>query len=873
MPSDPFSAALRLAAIVESSDDAIIGKDVNGVITSWNAGAERMFGYTAEEVIGKSITIIIPADRLSEEAYVLSRIRSGQKVDHFETLRQRKDGTLVSISLTSSPILDADGRVIGASKIARDISDRRRAETALADTEARRLDLQQRLVALLAASGTLFSSPRLADVVPAVLALGKTLIRADASAFWRFDHASSRWLVAGSTGLSDEFSRRIMESFEGQPASTPALSESIVAESVRDFEVLREQSAIYLAEGIESMLAVPLSIGRPGNAALAFYHHERHMFTDVEIDTARSLSDLAAAAITTAEVYEEQRRQREAAERANRQAAFLAEAGTAFAGSLDYAATLRTVAHLAVPRIADWCAVDIVDERGEIQRLAVAHVDPTRIEAARSFHERYLHDATRVGTVAHAIRTGLPVLVSEVRDETLAALATDDDHLRALRDLRICSYVVVPLAAHGRAFGAVAFVMAESGRHYTDADLRFAQDVAYRAALAVENARAYQQASSANRAKDEFLATLSHELRTPLNAVLGWVRMVRAGTLDPEKLSRALEIIERNAVAQLHLVEDLLDLSRIITGKFQLSVAPVNLAEVVEVTRDSIQPAATAKAIDVKIHIAADSRPVVGDRTRLQQAVWNLMSNAIKFTPHLGRVTVTLKRRGDLQMDLEVSDTGEGIEADVLPFVFDRFRQGESGTTRTHSGLGLGLAIVRHIVELHGGQVAAASEGKGRGSTFRLSLPAHVEGRAVAGTGRMARTRARRQTTVLAGLRVLVVDDDRDARELVTDVLRSRGITVTSAASADEGIVALDRDVPDVIVSDIAMPERDGYELIRQIRQRPPDRGGLVPAVALTAYARPEDSERSLSSGFQLHLAKPVEVDYLVSAVASLAGR
>ena len=872
MSGDPLSAALRLAAIVESSDDAIIGKDVNGVITSWNAGAERIFGYTAEEVIGKSITIIIPADRLDEEAFVLSRIRSGQKVDHFETLRQRKDGSLIPISLTSSPILDADGRVIGASKIARDISERRRAEAALADAEARRVDLQRRLVALLAAAGTLFSSPRLEDVVPAVLTLGKTLIRADASAFWRFDPVSSRWLVAGSTGLSDEFSQRIIDSFEGQPASATALAEPLVAESVRDFEVLREQSAIYLAEGIESMLAVPLSIGRPGTGTLVFYHRQRHAFSEVEIDTARSLSDLAAAAITTAEVIEEQRRQREAAERANRQAAFLAEAGTALASSLDYAATLRTVAHLAVPRIADWCAVDIVDDRGGIQRLAVAHVDPTRIEAARSFHEGYLHDATRVGTVAHAIRTGLPVLVSDVRDETLADLATDDDHLHALRDLRICSYVVVPLAAHGRTFGAVAFVMAESGRHYADADLRFAQDVAYRAALAVENARAYQQASSANRAKDEFLATLSHELRTPLNAVLGWVRMVRAGTLDPDKLSRALEIIERNAVAQLHLVEDLLDLSRIITGKFQLSIAPVNLAEVVEATRDAIQPAATAKAIEVKIQIAPDSRPVAGDRTRLQQAVWNLLSNAIKFTPHLGRVSVTLKPRGDSQMDLEVSDTGEGIDADVLPFVFDRFRQGESGTTRTHSGLGLGLAIVRHIVELHGGIVAVASEGKGRGSTFRLSLPAHVEGRAVAPL-RTRRPRSRRQTTLLAGLRALVVDDDRDARELVTDVLRARGMTVTAAASADEGLVALDRDVPDVIVSDIAMPDRDGYELIRQIRQRPPDRGGLVPAVALTAYARPEDSERSLSSGFQLHLAKPVDVEYLVSAVATLAGR
>jgi signal transduction histidine kinase len=500
-------------------------------------------------------------------------------------------------------------------------------------------------------------------------------------------------------------------------------------------------------------------------------------------------------------------------------------------------------------------------------------VDPARVEGARKFHERYSHDHTRPGSIAAVIKTGTAVLVSDVSDEMIVAAALDDDHLQAIRELGIRSYIAVPLAAHGRTFGAVAFVMAESGRQYVEADLRFAQDVAYRAALAMENARAYQQASAANRAKDEFLATLSHELRTPLNAVLGWVRMLSAGSLDPDKVGRAVEIIERNAVAQLRLVEDLLDLSRIITGKFHLAVGPVDLADVVAATVETIQPAATAKQIAVVVDTPAPAPVVVGDRTRLQQAIWNLLSNAIKFTPQGGRVCVTIRSRADGHVDVEVSDTGEGIAVDVLPFVFDRFRQGDSGTTRAHAGLGLGLAIVRHIVELHGGQVAVESEGKGRGSVFRLSLPVHVEGRpAVAGASR-AEKRTWRRNAPLSGLRALVVDDDRDARELVTEVLRSRGMEVVTAASADEGLAALDRDVPDVIVSDIAMPEHDGYELIRQIRQRSSDRGGMVPAVALTAYARPEDAERSLSSGFQIHLAKPVDVDYLVSAVASLAGR
>src|SRR5262245_26053955 len=401
--SDHLLDALRLAAIVESSDDAIIGKDVNGIITSWNRGAERIFGYSADEVIGKSITIIIPVDRLNEETYVLSRIRAGQKVDHFETLRQRKDGSLIPISLTTSPILDATGRVIGASKIARDISERRRAEAALAEAEARRVDLQQRLVALLAASGTLFGSPRLHDVVPAVLTLGKSLIRADASVVWRFEPETGQWIVAGSMDVSEEFRRRIVEAYDGRPIAPIALAEPLVAESVADSPPLAEQFPIYRAEGIQSLLAVPLLLGGPGSGTLVFYYKTRHSFSDVEVDTARSLSDLAAAAITTAEVYEEQRRQREDAERATRHSAFLAEAGATLASSLNYESTLRTVARLAVPQIADWCAVDIVDDRGEIRRLAVAHVDPARVALAETLHERYGHDAGRQGSIAHVI--------------------------------------------------------------------------------------------------------------------------------------------------------------------------------------------------------------------------------------------------------------------------------------------------------------------------------------------------------------------------------------------------------------------------------------------------------------------------------------
>jgi PAS domain S-box-containing protein len=826
------AAARHLAAIVEFSDDAVISKDLNGIVTSWNLAAERMFGYTAEEAVGQSITLIVPAERLSEEEHVLREIRAGRAVAHFETMRRRKDGTLLPISLTTSPIRDNDGRVVGASKIARDISERRRAEEALAAAEARQTDLRQRLVALVSASGTLFGSPKLHDVLPALVVLARTLLRADGYAVWLLDPREKQWRIGASHGISEAFSRMLVESFRGEDVSAVAFTEPLIVSSVADTPLLEDRARALREEGIESMMAVPLMIGGHGTGTLVFYYRTPHEFDEVEVQTARALGNLAAAAITSAELFEAQRRSREQAERANRQTAFLAEASAALGSSLDYEETLRTVAQLAVPQIADWCAVDVVDEHGEVQRLAVSHIDSAQASSAGS-------------AVTDVIGFGTALMRPNM--------------------------IVVPLTAHRRTFGAITFVYVDSGRTYSDVDFRFAHDMAYRAALAVENARAYRQVQAANRAKDEFLATLSHELRTPLNAVLGWARMLRGGAVSKEKMARAFEVVERNALAQLDLVEDLLDLSRVITGKFRLDVQPVNLTATINAAVEAIQPAATAKGITVKVDAAPDESLISGDEARLQQVIWNLLSNAIKFTLRGGRVTVTL-RRHESQFEIDVSDTGEGIEPAVLPYVFDRFRQGDSGTTRTHQGLGLGLAIVRHIVELHGGRVDVASPGKGQGATFMISLPfvQPLRMAAVKG-GRDVVIPARRPyAATLAGVRALVVDDDSDTRELLAEVLRSRGVVVTAAASVEEGLAALDREVPDILLSDIAMPDRDGFELIRRVRERPADRGGHVPAVAITAYARPEDSERSLSSGYQMHVTKPVDMDELLATVASL---
>ena len=747
-----------------------------------------------------------------------------------------------------------------------------RLERALALAEQRQSDLQQRLVALVAASGTLFGSPNLEDVLPSVVVLARTLIPADGYALWRFDVAAKRWQIGASAGVSETFTSRIIGSYHGDQVSTIPFSEPLIAESVRTIPMLEERLEAYQSEGIVSMLAVPLQIAGHATGTLVFYFRSRHEFSDIEVQTSRVLANLAAAAITTAELYGLQQQSRERAERANRQAAFLSEASAALGGSLDYEATLRTVAELAVPHIADWCAVDIVDEQRRVQRLAVAHVDPARVEMARTLQDRYPDDPNAPGGIRQVIRTATPVMYPSITDAMLVASARDPEHLRAMRELAIRSVIMVPLVAHGRTFGALTFVYAESGRRYTDADFRFALDVADRSALAVENARAYAHVNAANRAKDEFLATLSHELRTPLNAVLGWTRMLREGTISAGKSARALEVIERNAAAQLDLVEDLLDLSRIITGKFRLNVAPVDLGAAIASAVEAIQPAADAKGIAIDIAAETGSGIMVGDEARLQQAVWNLLANAIKFTPGAGRVTVSRRRRGG-DVEVEVTDTGEGIDAAVLPFVFDRFRQGDSGTTRAHMGLGLGLAIVRHIVELHGGRVSVASEGRGKGSAFRISLPvlpseppaiAKPEPSKGAGLGRPA-------AIDLSGVRVLLCDDDSDARELVSVLLRSRGADVTAVGSADECLAAFDQQVPDVLLSDIAMPGQDGLELIRRVRQRPASAGGRTPAIALTAYARDEDRDRSIAAGFEVHVSKPVDLDALVAAVAGLA--
>jgi PAS domain S-box-containing protein len=684
--------ALRLAAIVDSSDDAIVSKDLNGTIKSWNKAAERMFGFTAEEAIGKSIRMVIPADRQAEEDEVLRRIRQGLSVEHFETIRQRKDGTQFPISLTVSPIRDKKGHLIGASKIARDITERRAAE--------------------------------------------------------------------------------------------------------------------------------------------------------------------------------------QLAERANRQAMFLAQITEALNRSLDPDETLRTLVELAVPQIADWSAVDIVRENGNLERLAASHVDPDKLALVTTLSEQQRNVQSPYGP-DNVLRTRNSVLLPSVTDEMSAVWAGGDKHrLDLVNQLALVSYICVPMISRERGLGTIILAMAESQRHYTDEDLRFAEDVASRAALAVENAKAYEQVRVANRLKDEFLATLSHELRTPLNAVLGYARMLRAGVVTAEKVPHALDVMERNATSLTQIVEDVLDVSRIISGKVRLQVQPVTLSKVASDAVATVQPAADAKGVRVNCIFDSKAAPVAGDPERLQQVIWNLVSNAVKFTPRNGRVQVQVIAV-DSHVEVVVSDTGIGMPASFLPHIFERFRQAEGGTTRRHGGLGLGLAIARHIVEMHGGTIQAVSEGEGLGSTFRVRLPVLIMHPEVPQEGQRVHPHASQSAPAivlpdLSSFRVLVVDDDPDAVAMLREILETAGATIYSASSADEALDVITRHHPDAMISDLGMPGVDGFELIRRVREAKDPAVAAIPAAALTAYARSEDRAKALRSGFGLHLAKPVDPAELVAAVSAL---
>ena len=469
------------------------------------------------------------------------------------------------------------------------------------------------------------------------------------------------------------------------------------------------------------------------------------------------------------------------------------------------------------------------------------------------------------------MRSGRATLIDEIGEA--ADAGSDDPRRNLVHAVGTRSWLCVPVHGRGRTVGAITLGAASSGRRFVAADLRVAEDLAVRVGVAVENARRYHDAQEANRAKDQFLATVSHELRTPLTAILGWTRMLRSSQLDEDRRRRRLETIERSARAQTQLIEDLLDISRIISGKMRLEPRSIDPTDPIEAAFEAVLPTAEARSVRMTRVLATNAGPIIADPDRLQQVVWNLLTNAVKFTPKGGSVKVRL-RRDESSAEITVSDNGPGIPKAFLRHVFEMFRQADAEFTRKHGGLGIGLAITRHLVELHGGAIEAHSEGEGHGATFTVRLPI--------GPVRVQPDISEVKSTSpdelpcpveIEGLRVLIVDDEPDVRELLTAVLERCKVVVFAAASVQEALSLLQQHRPHVLVSDIGMPDEDGYALIRQVRALPPDAGGKIPSLALTAYARMEDRTRALLAGFQMHVPKPIDPTELVVLLANLADR
>jgi signal transduction histidine kinase/CheY-like chemotaxis protein len=468
---------------------------------------------------------------------------------------------------------------------------------------------------------------------------------------------------------------------------------------------------------------------------------------------------------------------------------------------------------------------------------------------------------------------------NDISDEMLVATTPEPARLEALRAVGMRAVLLAAIRVRGRILGAISLVSAESERRYDETDIALVEELGRRAGVALENSHLYRTAQEAarvaeeaSRAKDEFLATVSHELRTPLSAIVGWSTLLKDRITDPA-LVKPVQVIHRNAQAQIKIIDDILDVSRVITGKFRLEAKPTDLVSVAREAMDVVRPSAIAKNIALKFNASTAFCLLVADPDRLQQVVWNLLSNSVKFTSQGGTIRMSVQQEGSCVV-LSVTDDGKGIEPAFLPFVFDRFKQADSSITRRVGGLGLGLALVRHIVELHGGQVAVVSDGDGKGATFTVTLPiravAPVAGETTAPPSVPAP--APQSGVDLQGVRVLVVDDEQDARDLITAVLVGAGAVVESAQSPSEGLDVFRRFRPTAIVSDIGMPGEDGYSFIRRIRKLPMADGGTVPALALTAFTTGGDRARALAAGYTMHLGKPVEPATLASATAELAG-
>jgi len=548
-------------------------------------------------------------------------------------------------------------------------------------------------------------------------------------------------------------------------------------------------------------------------------------------------------------------------------AVFMAEASALLASSLDTATTLRSVAQLAVPQVADWCIVHVVEDDGTVRQLTMVHADPQKANLLGELQHRFSREFFPILPAAEVIRTGEAQLLQEIPDSLLADAVQDGEHLRLLRALGPTSAMGVPLVARGRTVGAITLARTEAGKHYATRDLLLAEELARRAAVAIDNARLYSAAVEADRRKDEFLAMLSHELRNPLAAISTALHVLRTRSANDQVRTRALSVVARQVEHQTRLVNDLMDVSRLTQGKIELRKEPVDLTLVAARAAETATPLIEQRRHGFSLALASQPLCVEGDAARLEQVVVNLLTNAAKYTERGGRIWLEAARDGDHAL-LRVRDTGAGIPPAMLARVFDLFVQAERTLDRSQGGLGIGLTLVRSLVEMHGGTVRAFSDGADQGSEFVLRLP-------LAGSeGPKASPGMTTHGCGPTGACVLLVEDNVDARETLRDLLELWGYGVEVAVDGRRGLEAALALGPDAALVDIGLPGLDGYEVARRIRAaEAADSGNQKPIylIALTGYGQPEDRRRALEAGFNTHLVKPVNAEELARLLQEVA--
>ncbi|MET0918649.1 MAG: PAS domain S-box protein [Burkholderiales bacterium] len=834
------------AAIVESSDDAIVSKTLDGIVLSWNSGAQRIFGYTASEAIGQPITLIIPPERHDEERSILERIRRGERVEHTETVRVTKDGRQINISLTVSPVCDPAGRIIGVSKVARDITARKQAEAALRDSERRLAAELVTMTRLHALSTRLLAAPDLRTALEEVLDASIQMTRAEFGLVQLYRPQTQALEIVAQRGFPQEFIDRFRIVGANDPSSAfgrAMQGERVIIEDVEHDPAFEPHRQIAAAAGFRGVQSTPF-LGRGGELLGVLSTHFRHPHRPTDHDL--RIIDLYAR---QAADFLEHLRVKDTLGRRLTRLRLLWEAATVLLTTEDPDTMLRSLfgkikGHLGLDAYLNF----MVNDAGDALRLASCKGIPQR-EARKIARLEFGQPVC--GTAALHRR---PIVATRIQE-------SDDPKLQLVKGYGIRAYACNPLIANDQLLGTLSF--ASRKRDFFEPDeLEFLETISRYVTVAYERIRLVDQLRDTDRRKDEFLATLAHELRNPLAPISNALQIMRLTTNDSAAVEGARATIERQLPQLVRLIDDLLDVSRITRGKLILRKERIELASVLQSAMDTVRPLIAAAGHELTISLPPQPVYVDADPVRLAQVFANLLNNAAKYMDERGHIWLTAAHQ-DNAVSVTVRDAGIGIPATALPSVFEMFTQIDRSLEKSRGGLGIGLMLVKRLAEMHGGSVEARSEGLDKGSEFTVRLPAVIE--SPASQPRRSDDPPRADGV---GRRILVADDNRDAAESLGEILRLMGnevrIVHDGVQAAEE--VAIFR--PDVVLLDIGMPRLNGYDAAQRIRKQP--WGKAVFLIALTGWGQEEDKRRATEAGFDQHFTKPVNLAVLEQLLAAL---